>query len=228
MLAYESVLVVLVPVQVTELAFPERREMPWLTKWRIVRSAWLFLVGSFMAYYGWVKRARPMMLHVLSYAPPAATLAAGIAAIALLVGLAYLVRRAGITRNDAKRAPSPWIVGIVVLALAYPWYLTIGAVFEPTLRPRFSFWWEIAAGVVWAGLTCLIFRRWSSAANWGDTHRWAACFAVMLLCTVLGFLGSSTWLVKDVVFKTVIDVLMVVWMVLLFRRHHSNRSHFLI
>lgn len=223
MLAYEGVLVVLVPVQVTELAFQERREMPWLTKWRIVRAAWLFTVGSFMAYYGWVRRARPMFLHVPVYNPPAATLAAGVAAIVLLVGLAYLVRRAGISRNDARRAPSPWVVGIGVLALGFPWYLVIGAVFSPTLRPRFSFWWEIAAGVVWAGLTYLVFRHWASASDWGDIHRWTACFAPMLVCILAGFLGSGIWLRKDLVFKIVVDVLMAAWMVFLLRRLQSYR-----
>ncbi len=223
MLAYESVLVVLVPVQVTELAFPERRELPWLTKWRIVRSAWLFMVGSFMAYYGWVKRARPMMLHVPFYAPPAATLAAGVAAILLLIALAYAIRRTGGGRNNAIRAPSLWVLGIVVLVFGYPWYLVIGAVFSSALRPPFSFWWEIAAGVAWAGATYLLFRHWTFAACWGDKHRWTACFAVTLLCIVMGFVGNSTWLQKDVIFKAVVDVLFVVWMVLLLRRLQPNR-----
>jgi hypothetical protein len=218
MLAYECVLVVLVPVQLTELAFPEHREKPWLTKWRIVRSAWLFMVGSFMAYYGWVKRARPMMLHVPFYAPPAATLAAGVAAILLLIALAHAIRRTGGGRNNAKRTPSLWVLGIVVLVLGYPWYLVIGAVFSPSLQPPFSFWWEIAAGVALAGVTYLFFRRWTSAVGWGDTHRWTACFAVTLLCIVMGFVGNSTWLLKDVVFKAMVDLLFVVWMVLLLRR----------
>ena len=38
MLGYESVWVVLVPVQVTELLFPERRNDSWLRKWGIVRA----------------------------------------------------------------------------------------------------------------------------------------------------------------------------------------------
>lgn len=223
MLVYESVLVVLVPVQVTELTFHERRETPWLTKWRIVRAMWLFTVGSFMAYYGWVKRARPMLLHVPPYSPPATTLAAAVAAIVLLVAIAYFVRHPGKCRNDERKTPSPWTVGIVVIALGFPWYLVIGAVFSPALRPSFSFWWEIVAGLLWAALTYVLFRRWTSAPDWGDMHRWSTCFAAMLVAIIAGFQGSSTWLRKDVGFKFVVNALMLVWMVSLLRRLQSHR-----
>ncbi len=225
MLVYESVIVVLVPIQVTEFVFRERSSSPWLTKWRIVRATWLFTVGSFMAFYGWVKRARPMMLHVPFYIPPARTLLASTALIVSLVLLAYLARNTGKMTNVAQPATSPWVIGIAVLALGFPWYLVIGAVFSPSFRPQFSFWWEIAAGVVWAGLTCLLFRRWSTAGDWGTIHRWAACFGAMLVCIVAGFLGSSAWLRMDIAFKIVVDLLMIVWMLSLLRKLQShNRS----
>lgn len=224
MLVYESVLVVMVPVQVTELVFQDRRDLPWLTKWRILRTAWLFTVGSFMAYYGWVRRARPMMLHVPLYIPPLSTLAAGVAAIAMLVGLAYLLRSVGRRRNLAIKAPSPWAVGSLVLVAGFPWYLVIGAVFSTSQRPNFSFWWEIAGGVLWAALTYLLFRHWTSAAGWGDGHRWAACFATMLVCIIAGFEGSNAWMLRDVIFKSVVDLLMVVWMVVLLRRLQPRRG----
>lgn len=224
MLVYESVLVVLVPVQISELAFRKRRDFLWLTVWRIIRATWLFVVGSFMAYYGWVRRARPMFLHVPLYTPPAATLAAGTAAILLLVTLAYLVRGTGRTRIESRKSPSPWLVGVAVLAAGFPWYLLLKAVFSPSLRPSFSFWWDIAAGIVWVCLIFLLFQRWTSAADWDDLHGWAACFAAMVVCIMAGFLGSSTWLRRDVYFKTVVDVLAIVWMVSLLGRLRTSRG----
>lgn len=165
-----------------------------------------------------------MMLHVPLYIPPASTLAAGVACIGFLILLAYLLRRVGRARNCARNAPSQWVVGVVVLVAGFPWYLVIGAVFSPNLRPNFSFWWEIAAGVLWAALTYVIFRRWTSTLTWADPQRWAACFAAMLVCIIAGFLGSSTWMRRDVAFKIAIDLLMIIWMVALRQRLHSRES----
>ena len=55
--AYESVWVVLVPVQVTELLFPDRRNQPWLRKRGIIATCIAFLVGSRIAWYGWTQQA---------------------------------------------------------------------------------------------------------------------------------------------------------------------------
>jgi len=75
MLAYEPVWIVLVPIQVTELIFPQRREQPWLRTRGILISVPVFILGSFMAWFLWIKQARPNAFHVPDYHPPLATFA---------------------------------------------------------------------------------------------------------------------------------------------------------
>ena len=93
MLGYESVWVVLVPVQLTELIFPERRERLWLGTRGMVIVAILFLPGAFLAWFGWTQIARPNTFHVAKYVPPTGTMACGALAILLLGTIAYKVRK---------------------------------------------------------------------------------------------------------------------------------------
>jgi hypothetical protein len=51
MLVYESVMVVLVPVQLTELIFLNRRNQPWLKKPGVIISSLTFVLGSFIAWF---------------------------------------------------------------------------------------------------------------------------------------------------------------------------------
>src|ERR1700687_2198201 len=64
---YESVWVVLVPVQLTELIFPERRNERWLRPRGLVIVSLLFVLGSFVAWFSWTQRARPVVFHVPKY-----------------------------------------------------------------------------------------------------------------------------------------------------------------
>jgi hypothetical protein len=57
MLGFESVWVVLVPVQVTELFFPDRRELPWLRKRGMIATCIAFLLGCRIAWFGWTQKA---------------------------------------------------------------------------------------------------------------------------------------------------------------------------
>jgi hypothetical protein len=218
MLGYESVWVVLVPVHVTELIFPQRREEPWLGNVGLVISGLVFLLGSYIAWYAWVKRARPVVFHAPEYHPPATTILAGLLAIVLLALAAFAARGLGQAAPKATRATPPaWGVGLAGLVLSCPWYLLMGLVFSAP-RPAFSFWIPMAAGWVWALLAYALIRRWSSSPQWQDMHRWVLAFAATLVCMVGGFLGSSTWPRVDLIGKAVLNVLAVLGFLLLLRR----------
>ena len=81
MLGYESVWIVLVPVQLTELIFPERRRDPWLKNRGLIISSFVFLLGSFLAWFLWTQRARPLTYHVAPYQPARLLLFLGALAI---------------------------------------------------------------------------------------------------------------------------------------------------
>ncbi|HLJ77474.1 MAG TPA: hypothetical protein VKT75_08675 [Acidobacteriaceae bacterium] len=214
MLAYESIWVVMVPVQLTELFFPARRELPWLRTRGIVIASGVFAWGSFMAWFAWVQRARPKLLHVPAYNPPAITLLVGVLAIAVLIVEAWLIGRREI-RVQTRSAPSPLAVGIIALLFGLPWYGIMALVFSPGPHP--PFWIPMIAGVLWAGFAYAVFRRFTSWSGWTDAHRCAACFAATIVCMAGGFLGSGSWLRIDLIGKCVFNAIAVLGFALLMR-----------
>jgi hypothetical protein len=224
MLGYESVWVVLVPVQVTELLFSSSRSEPWLRTRGLIIAAILFLLGSRIAWYAWIKRVRPMIFHLPPYHPGALTIGSGVLAIALLALLAYLVRRVGTgAPNPAHGAPPAWLVVVLGFILGCPWYALMSFVFTPT-EPHVAFCVVMVCGVAWGALVYLLLGRWVHAARWDDVHRWALAFGATLLCMAAGFMGSSTWKPIDVYGKAVLNVLAVIAFSLLLAHLRRNES----
>jgi hypothetical protein len=217
MLGFESVWVVLVPVGVTELIFAERGKRLWLRTRGMVIATVVFLLGARIAWYAWVKRARPMILHVPEYHPPLATIVAGFGGIALLAALAWAMRSCGTSAVASRWTPPAWLVLLAVLVLGFPWYGLMGFVFTPK-QPHVDFWVPMAAGVAWAILAMAVLGTWAASAQWSDLHRWAMTFAATLVCMGAGFLGSSTWLRVDLIGKIVLNLAAVAGFAILLRK----------
>lgn len=222
MLGYESVWVVLIPVQVTELIFSSRRQEPWLRTRGFIISAILFLLGSRIAWYAWIKRARPIVFHLPPYNPGALTIGLGLLAIALLTLLAYLARRIGTgAPNPSHNVPPAWLMVVIVFALGCPWYALMSFVFRAR-PPQVAFGTVMACGVVWVVLVYLLLGRWVHAARWNSLHTWATAFGATLLCMVAGFSGSHTWSRLDFYGKIVLNVIAVAAFLLLLPRVRRN------
>jgi hypothetical protein len=218
MLGYESVWVVLVPVQVTELLFRGCRNAPWLRNRGLFIAAILFLIGSRVAWYAWIKRVRPMVFHLPPYHPGAIIIGSGVFAIALLAILAYFARRVGTGKpNPAHGAPPAWVVVVLGFVLGFPFYALMGFVFAPK-EPQIAFGVVMAGGIAWAVLVYLLLGRLTRSAYWSDIHRWALTFGATLLCMVAGFSGSSTWKPIDIYGKAILNLLAVVAFFLLLSR----------
>jgi hypothetical protein len=218
MLGFESVFVVLVPVQLTELLFRNRGREPWLRTRGLIIAAILFLLGSRIAWYAWIKRVRPMVFHLPPYHPGALPIGSGVLAIAVLAVLAYLVRRIGTgAPNSAHAAPPAWLAVFLSFILGCPSYALMSFVFRPN-KPQVAFQLVLGCGAVWAVLVYLLIGRWVHAARWSDVHRWALAFGATLLCMAAGFLGSSKWKPIDVYGKAVLNVLAVIAFLLLLAR----------
>jgi hypothetical protein len=215
MLGYESVWVVLAPVQLTELIFPRRRDEPWLRRGQLIAVCVLFLLGSYIAWFAWTQRARPITFHVAKYNPPALDVILGVLAIAVLTGLAYAFR-AATPRQDPSRKTSPWLAGLAALPLGFAWYALITLVFVP--RMFLPMWIPMAGGIAWAALAFFLVRRWGSSAGWGDRHRWALVFSVILVCMAAGFSGSSAWPRMDIIAKFIFNLIAIVLLLLLGRK----------
>ena len=223
MLGYESVWVVLVPVQLTDLIFPKRRDEPWLRSWQLVIVSFLFVVGSLVAWFSWTQRARPMVFHVPKYAPPLLTVILAALAISLLFVMSYAVRKtAALGASASRKAPSLWLVGLGTLGLGFAWYGLIVLVFAP--QPSLPLWIPMAGGIAWSGLAFFVVKRWVESAGWGDMHRWSLVSSAIVVCMVAGFLGSSTWSRMDVIGKVTFNVIAVALLLLLGKNILSRRA----
>lgn len=203
MLGYESVWVVVVPVQVTELFFPERAAKPWLRKRGVVVAAIVFFFGSRIAWYGWTQQARPR-LHAAPYHPPLALIALGLLAIGGLVALAYLVRDFARQSPENRQGAIPAsLAGLIAFVMGSAWFGLVAQEFVP--KPVEPFWLAIALGVAWAALAFTLFSWWSSRAAWSDVHRLASAFGATLACMATPYLTIASWPKIDVIGKLIFD-----------------------
>lgn len=211
MLGYESIWVVLLPVQLTELIFPDNRDRPWLQPRGIAVAIIVFFAGAFIAWYAWTQQARPNAFHAPIYSPPITAILAGLTAIASLALAAYAFKRADRRQaGETRNAPSAWLAFAVALLLGFPWYVLLVLVFVP--NPPVPAWVAVIAGCAWAIVAFLILRNISSRPGWGDLHRWALIFGAMLVCMLCGFLGSNAWPAIDLVGKVVMNLGALIWM----------------
>ncbi len=217
MLGYESVWVVLVPIQLTQLIFSKRRDENWLRTGGMVISAIVFLIGSFIAWFTWTQQARTVVFHAEKYQPPPALIIAGLLAIGLLKLAAWAARRVGSNETPTTRpAVRPWMVGAGTFTLGLPWWVLLALVFIPNMPIAAAV--PMAVGVLWAALAYFLVRRWSSRPGWSDMHRWALVFSAVLVCMVGGFAGSSTWPRIDLYGKAILNVIAVACLLALAKR----------
>ncbi|MGA7343013.1 MAG: hypothetical protein WBE72_10970 [Terracidiphilus sp.] len=215
MLGYESVWVVLVPVEITELIFPARRSQPWLRKRGAVLACAIFAAGSLIAGYAWIYRARPS-LHAPAYHPAPTAIAAGVAAMLALAWSAYWLRGAGEeARKHAGGGVSPWLAGTAAFAMTVGWFQLIGLVFTPV---RYPVWMPLTAGCAWAALAFVLFLRWSTRHQWGDAQRWSAAFGAVMACMSVGYLSTAGWSRADLTFKAIVNALAAAGLLVLARK----------
>jgi hypothetical protein len=222
MLGYESVWVVVVPIQVTELIFPERREVAWLRNGGLATSVVVFLLGARVAWYAWIKRARPMVFHAPYYDVPWSTIVVFLVVISLLLLLGFLTRHVERKDSTTRTAPPPWSMVAAAMLFGFPWERLMVLIFgERSTQP---FWVSMALGLAWGGFAYFFIRYWSVGRGWDDMHRWGLTFGAVLVCMIAGFSGSSTWPSMDVVGKWVFDVAAVIGFVVLARRIMQRRE----
>lgn len=216
MLGYESVWVVLVPVQVTELCFPSLRIQPWLRKRGIIVTWVFFLIGCRIAWYGWTQQALKRM-GVAPYHPPLIAVALGLSAIAVLVIAAWLLRTFGHSGQNSMRMPwSPWAIAPVAFFMSVVWFKLIALVFTP--HPRASALVAITSGCAWAITAFALVLFLSASRGWNDKQRWALSFGAIVASVAASSPSSAGYLRADFIFKNVVDVLALIALLLLGNR----------
>lgn len=213
LLVYECVWVVLVPVGITELIFPDRQHEPWLRKLGLAISGVVFLIGSYIAWYAWTQRARPLVFHVPKYQPPLLDIAIALAVIVLLVLAAFRLRSFRLSEpGRASSPPRPWLLGLVTFLLSLPCFLLTFVAYGGT--PNLPLWVPIAGGIAWAVLSLMIVARWASGSGWGEMHRFALVFGALLASMSAGYIilaGGA--LLMDWIGKAILNVAAIVLMI---------------
>jgi hypothetical protein len=203
-LGYESVWVVLVPVQLTELLFRGRRTDRWLSDRGLVISALVFLLGSFFAWFLWTQIARPVTFHVPKYQTPLAQPILGLIMIAALAAAAYLLRHLGSRKYSGRPVPPAWVAALAAVLLATPWYGLMSLLFG--VRHDWPISVPMLAGCLWAGGCWALIRYWTASEKWTDLHRVALCFGATAVIMACGFSGSNAWPRTDVTAKIVLNI----------------------
>jgi hypothetical protein len=184
-LGYECAWVVLIPVQLTELLFPARRREEWLGTRGVFVVGGFFVLGSFLAWYSWTQMSRVQVFHMEPYSPPPLYIAAGLAGILTLIFASYRLYAPAVKRETRRPAPTPVTVALMAGILGTPWAAAVEVGFGNW--PLIPYWWALAVGSAWAGLTLILIKRWTSCANWGDAHRYALVFGGVIACMLGGF-----------------------------------------
>jgi hypothetical protein len=218
-LAYESVLVVMLPVLLTELIFPGRREEGWLSKTGGAIVILFFALGCFLAWFSWTQIARVKVFHLPPYTPPLAAVLVAVGAMAVLAFLALGSRRNAFTPARAKLPPSPWLValcGIAWSALLYAMVLLAFGI-APQVPPAVPVGaWAIAVAVALG-----VLPHWTAHPDWRPAHRYALIFGVVGSAMAVSFFGFQGSPLPDIYFKiatNVIAVVLLVWLGLSLRR----------
>jgi len=210
-LIYESVSVVILPIYLTELIFPERRKDLWISKGGVVLFSLLFLLGSFAAWFTWTQIARVKVFHVSAYTPSFPLVAAAIIVIAFLVFMAIKKPIKKSLPIKEMNPPAEWLLmvsGAIWSVLLFGLVL-LGFGILPAFPPIIAV--LIALGLAAAAVYFL--PRWTNSICWKQTHTFSLIFGIMIgsiLITFIGFIGA---LPKDLYFKIIVDAIAILLMV---------------
>lgn len=185
-LGYESIWVVLIPIQLAELIFPDRRDQPWLTTRGLVITSCVFLFASFIAWYSWTQLYVPQAFPESSYRVPRTSIAVGLG-VAIALASAAMGSKSSISAGLAgtRKAP-PWpslllfalVGGLLWFCLVF---LAYGAV--PTLPVAVP----IAAGIALAAGEAFLIARWSGSRGWRHSHALGLCAGAVGASMAAGF-----------------------------------------
>ena len=190
---YEAVFVVLVPVTLCELIFPNRKDSGWLSGWGIGIICVLFLPACHAAWYGRNMVARVRFLHQPPYILPPADIIAGAGAIVVLIALAVGPLRRVLARSARPMAPPhPLVVSVLAIAFSVVLFGVLAMAFG--IRPDVSPVIPVVGGLVLTVLGLALVPGWMAHIRWSKWHDLGLTYgAIAGNCGIMfvGFIGAA-------------------------------------
>lgn len=212
-LIYESVMVVMAPVLLTELIFPSRRKSPWVGTAGTIILCVLFLIGGFLAWFTWTQIARTKVFHQPAFTPPVQAVATAAAAIGLLVLLAFAVFREKGGPARQGKSPGAWAAGV----LAGLWSVGVYALAVLAFGewPDFSPAAAVAGALLLAAAGLLVIPVFARDPRWRPDIAYATVTGLMIGSMAVSFVGFLGALNADFWFKAATNAVALVLLVVL-------------
>ena len=213
-LVYEAVFVVILPIHLVELIFPDRREELWVSVAGLIVAGVLFFLGGFLAWYSWTQIARPSVFHVPAYYPLPGAILIATCAIGVLIFVALGPYRDVLSRPSTPlRPPPPWLLGTAGALWAVLWYglVLLGVGIAPWFPPAVA----VVAGLLLAAVVLFSLPRWSADPRWRRGHEFGLIFGTMLGSMMVGFIGFIGAAPVDLFFKILVNLLAVALLIAL-------------
>jgi hypothetical protein len=206
-LGYESTWVVMVPVQLTELVFPDRRDAVWPGPRGLAAAAVGFLLGCAVAWFSWTRYARTEIFHMAPYQVPAWQILVAMGVVVMLVVVAANLPSPQ-ERPRPGQAPPVWLAGMAGLGLALPWFVLVTLALEGWPSASVPAGLALVVGLTWAAIAVWLVCRWAGSQGWHDGHRLALVAGAIVASMIAGFVtfvvGGA--LPVDVAGKVIVDV----------------------
>ena len=180
---YHVIYSVVIPIMLSELLFPARKAEPWLGWKGLTVVGVLFILSAVLLGVVFRRIIAPDFRTPLPHAIAAALITLGLVAAALRGPADRPVER---SHFNARRVPSPWLVGLLAFLAAAAWF---GLLLLPqTLKTGSLALLPMLSGVALAaGMTALL-RRWSNGVGgWSDLHRLALVIGALPPMMLFGF-----------------------------------------
>lgn len=211
MLGYESVYAVVLPIALTELLFPDQRDVPWLSRKGMVLAGFMFTLSSIGVWWLWSHGGLPKYGHS-AYQIPAQNVALALLVIGVLVsGTLRLRLPVRSPRQVKRRAWSPWLLGPIAFIFGLLWWVLVVCAYLPAASvPNATPLIPIGIGLAWAALALLVVRYLAAASGWQDRHRLAFMFGAILASMLGGILVILAASPLDMLGKLVLNLIAII------------------
>lgn len=182
-LGYHVLWSIIIPILLTELLFPDRRNEPWLGKLGVTCMGGLYVLGTTI-----VALAYRFALAPDFRAPLLLNIGAGLLVIVLVaLALGWPSSRID-TRSIAhsRTAPLPWLVGCMAFVVAAAWFALL--MLPHMLRSGALVLVPMVAVLALAVGGATLLRWWSSGSGWTNLHQLAIACGAMPVSMLFGFL----------------------------------------